>query len=447
MDMKANGTSELSPEAGPKAGRILAMAGILSMALQFPVAAAAEAENRQAEWPSWRGPHANGSTEKGSYPTELSEKTREWKISLSGTGGSTPVTYGDQILVTVPADGKDTVMSIGFDGKEQWSTSLGNSKPNKHRQLGSSSNSSPVTDGKSVFVFFKSGNFAALNLKGDILWNQNLEEKFGPEVLYWDQGSSPILTKNHVIMARIHDGDSWIAAFNKSDGELVWKTPRNYAVPPENDNGYTTPILYKESDGVESILLYGSDHLTSYTSKDGELRWSAGGFNPRGRGYWPSISSPVIAGKIAVVPVGRDDRRGQAHMFGIKLGGSGDVSKSHKVWQRDDIGVFVPALAEYKGLVYLLRNKGGIACLNPETGKTVWENQLPEGRDSYYSSPAIANGHLYAARNDGSVFVANIEGGYKFVDSIDLGEKVVASPVPVKNRILIRGYQSLSSFK
>lgn len=401
----------------------------------------------QESWPAWRGTEANGSTSAGEYPTKLSQEHQEWKLKLPGTGGSTPITWGDNIFLTTPIEGQDSVMAIGFDGKEKWITKLGKSKPQKHRTLGSSCNSSPATDGYSIYVYFKSGNFAALDLNGDIKWKQNLDKEFGPEELYWDQGSSPVLTEKHVIIARIHGGDSWIAAFNKSDGELAWKTERNYPCPPENNNGYTTPILYEEN-GRQSLLVYGSDRLTSYDSLTGKLNWWSGGFNPRGRGYWPAISSPVIIDDLAVVPVGRDDRPRQAQVFGVKLGGEGEVTSSHRAWGRNDVGVFVPALAEANGKVYLLRNKGGVVCMDPKSGKTIWEDILPEGRSPYYASPTIAKNILYAARNDGQVFVAALEkDGLKLLDSVNFEDSFVATPVPVKNRILLRSYNTLYCYK
>ncbi len=401
----------------------------------------------QETWPAWRGPEANGSTNAGKYPTKLNENSQEWSLSLPGTGGSTPVTWGDHIFLTTPVNNQDAVMAVGFDGKEKWLTKLGTAKPQKHRTLGSSCNSSPTTDGNSIYAYFKSSNFASLDLSGNIRWKKNLAKDFGPEELYWDQGSSPVLTEKHVIIARIHGGDSWVAAFNKHDGELAWKTKRNYPCPPENNNGYTTPILYEEN-GKQSLLVFGSDRLTSYDSSTGKLNWWSGGFNPRKRGYWPAISSPVIVDDLAILPVGRDDRPRQANVFGVKLGGQGEVTSSHRAWARKDVGVFVPALAEANGKVYLLRNKGGVVCMDPKSGKTIWEDNLPEGRSPYYASPTIANNVLYAARNDGQVFVAALEEkGLKLLDSIDFGDSFVATPVPVKNRILLRSYNNLYCYK
>ncbi len=289
-----------------------------------------------------------------------------------------------------------------------------------------------------MFVYFRSGHFAALDFDGKVRWRQNLTEKFGAEKLFWDQGSSPVVTDQHVILTRLHQGESWIAGFDKATGELKWQVARNYQVPTENDNGYTTPVFF-EQDGRKAFLVWAADHLTAHDAATGQLLWSAGGFNPDGTGYWPAISSPVIVSDLAIVPVGRDDRRGQSSIHAVKLGGSGDVTATHKSWTRSDVGVFVPALAAYDGRVYLLRNRGGVVCLDPKSGDTIWSAELPEGRASYYASPVIANGVLYAAREDGVVFAANVGDKFELLGENPMGERVIASPVPVQNRLLIRG--------
>jgi hypothetical protein len=50
---------------------------------------------------------------------------------------------------------------------------------------------------------------------------------------------------------------------------------------------------------------------------------------------------------------------------------------------------------------------------------------------------------LYAAREDGMVFVAKIDGGFELLSQNDMGEQLIASPVPAGNRILIRGESHL----
>ena len=60
------------------------------------------------------------------------------------------------------------------------------------------------------------------------------------------------------------------------------------------------------------------------------------------------------------------------------------------------------------------------------------------------SSPAAADGKIYAAREDGVVFVGRVEGGsFEVLSTSDMGERIIASPVPVGGRLLLRGEQHL----
>ncbi len=390
-----------------------------------------------ADWPNWRGPNGSGSIATGKYPEKWDASRVLWKVALPDKGTSTPTVHGGRIYVTTPDGGQDAVMALDLSGKELWRTKLGAATPPRHRSLASSCNASPVTDGRGLFVYFKSGLLAALELDGNVRWKVNIVERFGEEKLYWDQGSSPVVTEQHVVLARMHSGPSWLAAFDKATGEVRWQQPRDYKVPSENDNGYATPVSFQH-EGKPALLVWGADHLTAHDAASGKVLWSAGGFNPESRGNWPGIATPVIVGNIAVIPVGRDDRS-QAGVHGIRLGGSGDVTATHRAWQRDDTGVFVATPVEYKGRVYLLRHRGGIECIDPATGKTVWTAELPKHRAPYYSSPVIANGLLYAAREDGKVFVARVGEKFELLSENAMGERIIAAPVPVGDRLLVRG--------
>lgn len=393
-------------------------------------------------WPHWRGPDANGSTETGKYPVRWDATNVLWKVALPGKGSSTPIVHGPRIYVTSPAEGQDAVLAFDFSGTRLWRTSLGAESPAKHRTLGSSANASPVTDGEAVFVHFRSGTFAALEFDGNVRWKTNLVEQFGKDQLFWDQGSSPIVTEKHVIMVRLHGGESWLAGFDKATGELRWRQTRRFETPVENNNGYNTPLLHPHA-GKPALLVWGADHLTAHDATDGSSLWSCAGFNPDGTGYWPAIATPVIVGNVAIVPVGRDDRSGQSRLHAIRMGGQGDVTTTHRLWKREDVGVFVASPAAYKGRVYLLRHRGGVVCLDPNTGQTLWSGELPEDKSPYYASPAIGNGVLYAAREDGVVFAVRVEERFELLSENPMGERILASPVPVANRLLLRGDRHL----
>ena len=246
-------------------------------------------------------------------------------MALPGKGGSTPIVWQNRIYLTTPADGQDAVLALDFSSKQAWLTKLGPESSPKNKTLGSSCNSSPITDGKGLFVYFRSGHFAALEFDGSVRWKINLTDRFGPEKLFWDQGSSPVVTDQHVILTRLHDGESWIAGFDKATGELRWQQKRNYETPTENNNGYTTPVFFEHA-GRKALLVWGADHLTAHDAADGSLLWSCGQFNPEGTGYGPPSPLPSSGATWPSCP---------------RAGNPRDVALAHRVRMRD-VGVLCP---------------------------------------------------------------------------------------------------------
>lgn len=387
------------------------------------------------QWPNWRGPHQNGSVAAGQYPVHWDPDKVLWKIEIPGKGFSTPIVLNETIYLTTGANDTDTVLAYSFSGKQLWQTPLGSEKAGRH-QNGSGSNPSVTTDGSAVFVFFKSGTFAALELDGTIRWKTNLFERYGKDDRFWDFGTSPVLTKQHVVIAHMHDGDSWLAAFDKVTGEVIWKVPRNYETPTEGSQGYSTPVVFSHQ-GKEALLVWGGHHLTAHDAANGKVFWSCGDFNPDGTRLWPAVASPVIVGNVAVVPCGRDDRR-QPRLHGIKLGGEGDVTQTHRLWKRKDTGPFIPSPTVHQGRVYVVCDRGRIDCINPLTGESFWSGVFPKGKGKFYASPVIAGGHLYAAREDGKLFVLRLSNQFEILSEIDMKDRIIASPIAVADRLLVR---------
>lgn len=396
-------------------------------------------------WQNWRGPHSNGSVQQGTYPSKLDPNKCEWKTELPGKGCSTPIVSNQSIFVTAPIEGNDGLLCYSLTGSEQWQAKFGKENPGKHAN-GSGSNASPITDGKAVFCFFKSGTLAAVENDGKVRWQTDLVERFGKDTLYWDHGTSPVLTEKFVIMVRMHEGESWLAAFDKLTGELAWKVARNYTTPQECDHGYTTPLVIQH-EGKESILIWGAEHVTIHNASDGQVVWTCGGFNPEESKLWPAIATPVIFADTAVIAYGRNDR-GIPRLFGVRLTGTGDVTKSSQVWKRDDVGTFVPTPAAYKDQLILVRDRGEVECVDPKTGKTVWKDAFPKNRSNFYSSPLVAGDKLYAPREDGVIFVANLANGkFEVLSENNMDESVIGSPVPISSdKIIIRGVKHLFCF-
>jgi outer membrane protein assembly factor BamB len=414
---------------------LVILAGLFLGSLQLVLAADAP------DWRSWRGALGNGSVEQGNYAVKFGSDKYVWRTELPGKGCSTPILLTGMIYLTSPAEAHDALLCYDSHGIEKWRAVFGQENPGKHRN-GSGCNASPVTDGKGVFVFFKSGAFAAVELNGKLRWKTDLVERFGKDTLFWDHGTSPVLTEKYVIMARIHQGESWLAAFDKETGELAWKVARNFATPIECDHGYSTPLVIQHQ-GKESILVWGAEHVTIHNAADGLVTWSCGNFNPDANKLWPAIATPVIVGDMVVIAYGRNDR-GIPRLHGVRLTGSGDVTATNHVWRRDDVGTFVPTPALHKGRVIVVGDRGEVSCIDPATGKTVWNGEFPKNRANYYASPLVAGDKLYAPREDGVVFVARIANDkFELLAENDMAESVIGSPVPAERGLLIRGEKHL----
>lgn len=415
--------------------------GLIALVLELVVMVTWVRGEAPGDWVAWRGPQGWGSIEQGQYPVKFDAQSHRWRTELPGKGCSTPIVYRQRIYLTAPVQGKDAVLCYDMSGSERWRATLGNEDAGKHRN-GSGSNPSPVTDGQGVFVNFKSGALAAVELDGKIRWQTNLVERFGKATLYWDHGTSPVLTAKHVIMARMHQGESWVAAFDKNSGEIAWKVARNYMTPVECDHGYTTPLVIS-FQGKESILVWGAEHITIHDAADGHVVWMCGNFNPDAQKLWPAIATPVIVDDMVVIAYGRNDR-GIPRLHGVRLTGSGDVTQTNHVWKRDDVGSFVPTPLVYRGQVIVVGDQGEVESVDPRTGQTIWKDQFPKNRAKYYASPLVAGDRLYAPREDGVVMVAELaDRQFRLAAQNDMQESVIGSPVPLGDALLLRGEKHL----
>ncbi|BBO30973.1 PQQ-binding-like beta-propeller repeat protein [Lacipirellula parvula] len=394
-------------------------------------------------WPQWRGPNAAGVADKGNYPVEFSgDDGVVWKIDVPGVGSSSPVVWDDAIFLTTSDGGQDVLLCYGFDGKERWSKTLGPGDEGKHPK-GSGANSSPLTDGKIVVTYFKGGRVACHDLAGNEKWQFNLQERYGEDTLWWDLGTSPIFAAGNIVIAVIQAGDSYLVAFDPKNGEEVWKVKRQYERPEESDQAYTTPQV-ANIGGREVIVTWGADHLTGHDAKTGELIWESAGFNPKDEGMWRVIASHAMNDKVAVVPFGRGK-----FLAGVKLDGSGDVTESNRLWEEEVEGPDVPTPIIANEKVYTLSDKGRLECRDVNTGEELWSGALPKGGDKYFASPVLAGEILYCVREDGTAFVVDVSDGFKLLTDKkgnELGERVVATPVPVRDRLLIRGDDHLFCF-
>lgn len=389
-------------------------------------------------WPQWRGPQGTSVAQEGDYPTEFSSSQNVlWKVKLPGAGSSTPIVWDDQIFVTGGNQGQDSVQAYNWQGELVWQKTLGPERPGKHKN-GSGSNSSPITDGKNLYVYFKSGTVASLTLQGKLNWKINLQEKFGEDTLWWDLGTSPVLAGGNVVIAVMQEGESYVVALNPSDGSVSWKVDRSFPVQTESGQSYTTPFVRK-IDGQDTLVIWGADRLTGHDPKDGKVLWTCEGFNPEDKPMWRVIASPGITEGIAVIPFGRTK-----YCAAVKMGGSGNITERGRLWERDDLGADCPTPVGRDGKVFVLSDRGQINCIQATTGKDIWVDAIPRARAKYYSSPILAGNLLYCAREDGVLTVVKVgDEGMEILSQNDMGERLAATPVPVNGKLLVRGREHL----
>jgi len=410
-------------------------------------ATTATASANEPTWPQWRGPSQQGIAPNADLPAEWSEATAS-KVEIPGSGGSTPVVAGDRAYLTSGVEvrggkGENTLIAIDLNAaKIAWQVALGDDRGNKHRK-GSGSNPSPVTDGRFVVAYFRSGDLACVNADGEKVWSINLQDEYGEDTLWWDLGSSPLLVNSMVVVPVMQTGPSYLVAFDVATGELKWKTDRNTGAPEEAAQSYSTPLAVRV-DGRDMIAVMGADTLTLNDAATGQEVARLGGFNPDAEQYFRSIASPVADGNLVICPYSRGATLTAVDMEKLAAGAGRDAI----VWHRDDIGSDVPTPAMRDGVVYLIsdskKNKGTVSALSAETGETLWEVSLPRTRVSYSSSPLIAGDQLMITGEDATTAVVGPIGAKADAQVVSVNEVAdsdqytVASPTPADGRLLLR---------
>jgi outer membrane protein assembly factor BamB len=84
------------------------------------------------------------------------------------------------------------------------------------------------------------------------------------------EGTTPALHGNYVVLVWDHQGESFIAVFNKRTGREIWRAPR-----AELDT-WSTPLIV-EHDGRAQIITSGWSSIESYDLETGKVIWHTSG--------------------------------------------------------------------------------------------------------------------------------------------------------------------------
>jgi outer membrane protein assembly factor BamB len=386
-----------------------------------------------ADWPQWRGPDLTGSSpDKGFAKSWNATEGVRWRTPLPGFSGATPAVWGDRIFVSSPNADKDLLLLCvnRKDGKILWQKVLSTGDTTKGKTSPNMTSPSPVTDGKSVYVLYGTGDFVALDFEGKILWQRNLATEFGRFSLMWLYGSSPLLFEGRLYLQVLQrdpvppdythalDGkpgrESFLLCLNAADGKTVWRVIRPTDAGRESQESYATPMPLV-FNGRRELVIIGGDYLTGHSLETGSELWRAGGFNPK-KGEWMRIvPSPVVYKDMAIASGPK-----RVPVIGVRSGGSGDVTDSRTIWKFDEFPPDVCTPVLHGGMLHVLDgDKQMLTALNPETGEKKWQVSLGV-RENFKASPTAADGRIYCISERGTVVVVDAASG-EVVHTAEMG--------------------------
>lgn len=310
-------------------------------------------------------------------------------------------------------------------GKLLWEEKASQVKPHQghHRDHGYAS-FSPVTDGEYVWASFGSRGVYCYDVNGKKLWSKELPQMrtmFG-------EGSSPMLAGDALIVVSDQQGESFIFAFDKKTGDILWKKSRN------EETSYATPVPV-EVNGKLQIIANATERVRAYDAQTGDVIWECGGQTRN------VIPTPVVGHGLVFCTSGF---RGSA-LQAIKLGQSGDLTDSGAIaWQADKDTPYVPSSLLYDGRLYVCSvSREVISCYNAQTGKAHFTKQSMEGLRGVYASPTAAAGRVYFVGRNGVTCVLKASDTYEVLALNTLDDKIDCSPAFVGDEMFLKGKQYL----
>jgi outer membrane protein assembly factor BamB len=312
-------------------------------------------------------------------------------------------------------------------GKERWKKVAREQLPHEghHGDHGFASGSC-VTDGKHVFAFFGSRGIYCYDLEGNLKWEKDLGDMqtragFG-------EGASPALQGDTLVINWDHEGDDFIAAFNKNDGKEIWRKPRSEATT------WTTPLIVTH-EGKAQVIVTATERTRSYDLKTGETLWECGGMTAN------VIPTPVSGfGMLYAISGFRG-----AMLQAIKLGKTGDLSDTDAIaWKHEKRTPYVPSpLLDGDRLYFYSGNDAQFSCLDAKTGKVIIEAERIPGLGGVYASPVSAQNKIYLAGREGTTVVLKKGDKVEVLATNKLDDKFDASPALVQGNIFLRGHKYL----
>jgi len=412
-------------------------------------------------WPHWRGPSASGVSSEQGLPVQWNDgENIAWKVPLRGLGISSPIVWRDLVIVTsqvgngvvrpgprlvqsgnpleagerplgsapTSGDGKVTFLVTAFDrlsGRRVWDFELPaeGPLPSVHEKHNLAS-PSPVTDGERVYAWFASGQIAAVDLSGKLVWKKHLGADYGRFEINWGHGSSPIVYRDLVILLCYHERASYLLALDSRTGAVRWKADAAAGVI-----SYSTPVVV-ETAGKAEIVVNSSIGVSGHDVSTGQRLWHIEEAN-----RFP-IPMPLVHD--GVIYMSRGYR--SSPFMAIRPGGKGDVGGSHVAWRVPSGAPYVASLVYYDGLIYMMGDVGVLTVADAKTGERVHQERTG---GVYSASPVAGDGKIYLLSEDGDTIVVSAGRVPRILARNRLNARQLASPAIAGGRLFIRSDDTL----
>ncbi len=452
-------------------------------------------------WPTWRGPTANGVAPGSNPPTRFSEnKNIRWKVKVPNSGNSSPVVWGDDIfLLTAEKTGKQEASKPANESRGRGQTSerrglgdrgsRGGDRPRSDNEREDRRGSGSFNREELTKRFDKNGDGELNDAERNAL-REEMQRQFGSGRSGrssrgrggFGGGGKPTEEYRFVLLS-----------LDRNTGKENWRTTATTAVPHERhhrDHGHASasPV----TDGEHIIASFGSRGLYSYDI-NGKLQWKKDFGDMSTRNSFGEGSSPALHGDTVVLLW---DHEGDSAIYAL------DKKTGELKWKQDRneaTGWCTPTITTHDGITQVLVNgTRAVRSYRFSDGKLLWEcggqttSAIPSivvdketayamsgfrgshlaairlggsgdltdsksvawtaSRDTpYVPSPLLSNGRLwYFSRNSGILSVRDTKTGKLLVEAerLDGISGVYASPVSAGGRVYIAGRNgTISVFK
>ncbi|MEM7699836.1 MAG: PQQ-binding-like beta-propeller repeat protein [Verrucomicrobiota bacterium] len=442
--------------------RPIALSAFLSIACLLP------AFSETKVWPEFMGPGGSGRSEATGIPTEFGPETNlKWSVDLPGRGWSSPVSDGVSLWLTAAVevfpDEEERLRLLRESGEEekkfkqrQVATGInlvvfevelatGSLKrrldfesiesPQTIHTQNSFASPTPVLFEELVIAHFGAfGTFAIDRQSGETVWERKIviEHGVGP-------GSSPVVDDG--ILFLICDGvdAQFVEALDARTGETIWRTDRPEMRAPIGDRkkSYNTPVVITPTaTGRKEVVCMGAQWLIAYDPKDGREIWSldhGSGFSVVPR---PAFSE---ANQLLYVATGF----GQSELLAVKPGQGMLDPDSDLAWKETKRIPTRPSPLLVGEELFVISDGGVATCFDAATGAIHWTERVA---GNYSGSPVAVGDRIFFSSMEGAVTVIKASPTFNPLVRNELGEMIMATPVPLDESLLIRTEAGLRCF-